>query len=299
VTDRTSVEPGAEGPTTDASATTARSLAAVEAERAAELVADREAERRRRSFAGRTERILRWLGDSRTGPVARLRRMGRVLIEIGRSPRALPALPAALITAARIPPLSPPLPPPRPPRPLEPDRAAARERLMRFDAWVAAREGPLRVALIADGAPAEPADAAGEIVALRPEDWRVVLQVAPPRILVVTAPRGPGGPWRYRIGWYAHPDALLQRDVWALLGWCAERDIPAIFWDRGGPAGVRTFRATAALCDLIVSDDPLTAARYAALPDRRGAGVAVWDVPHGGSMVQRLREGLMTASTAS
>ena len=279
-------------PESDASATTARSLAAVAADRAAERVEAQAAERRRRSLVGRTERTWQWLGDGRTGPVPRLRRMGRVLVEIAVTPRAWPALPAALLTAARLPPISAPLPPPRPPRPLEPDRAAARARLARFDA-LAAHAERLRIALIGDDPDALSA-AADDVVDLRPEDWREVLDAAPPQVLVMTAPRGPGGAWRYHIGWYAHPDSLLQRDVRALLGWCAERAVPAIFRDLGGPDGIRGFAATAALCDLIVAADPATAAAYEALPDRRGAGVAVWDAK-GGPLGQRLRAGLVPA----
>ena len=180
--------------------------------------------------------------------------MGRVLVEIAVTPRAWPALPAALLTAARLPPISAPLPPPRPPRPLEPDRAAARARLAGFDA-LAVHAERLRIALVGDDPDAPPA-AADDVVALRPEDWREVLDAAAPQVLVMTAPRGPGGAWRYHIGWYAHPDSLLQRDVRALLGWCAERAVPAIFRDPGGPDGIRGFAATAALCDLIVAADP-------------------------------------------
>jgi hypothetical protein len=278
-------------PESDASATTARSLAAVAADRAAERVEAQAAERRRRSLLGQTERIWRRLGDRRTGPAPRLGRMGRVLLEIAGTPRAWPALPAALLTAARVLPISAPLPPPRPARPLEPDRAAALERLVRFDA-MAPHADRLRIALVGDAPDAAPL-AADDVVTLRPEDWRVVLEAAPPEVLVMTAPCGQGGAWRYHIGWYAHPDSLLQHHVRALLAWCAERAVPAIFYDPGCPAGIRPFAATAALCDLIVAGDPVAAAGYQAIPDRRGAGVAVWDGARGGSLGERLREGVV------
>lgn len=280
-------------PESDAAARTVRSLAAVAADRAAERAEALAAERRRRSLVGRTERVSRWLGDGRTGPVPRLRRIGRVLIEIAGTPRAWPALPAALVTAARIPPIGAPLPPPRPPRPLEPDRAAARERLTRFDAMAAYTER-LRIALVGDDPCGRP-PTADDVVMLRPEDWRVALDAARPQVLVMTAPRASGGAWRYYIGWYAHPDSLLQRDVRALLGWCAERAVPSIFCDAGGSGGIRGFAATAALCDLIVAGDAPTAADYEALPDRRGAGVAVWEDVHEGSLGTRLRDGLVPA----
>ena len=284
-------------PESDASGTTARSLAQVAADRAAERADAQAAERRRRSLAGRTERLGHWLADGRTGPFPRVRRVGRVLFEIASTPRAWPALPAALLTAVRIPPLSAPLPPPRPPRPLEPDRAAARDRLTRLDAH-AADAGRLRIALVGDD-PDGPPPAADEIVRLWPEDWRTVLEAGPPHVLLITAPRGTSGAWRYRIGSYAHPDSLLQRDVRALLGWCAARGLPSVFCDPGGSAGIRTFASTAALCDLIVVGDPRLAATYQAMPDRRGAGVAVWDPLAGGTLDERLRRGLAPAPAAA
>ena len=64
------------------------------------------------------------------------------------------------------------------------------------------------------------------------------------------------------------------------------------------PDGIRGFAATAALCDLIVAADPATAAAYEALPDRRGAGVVVWDA-QGGPLGQRLRAGLVPASAGA
>lgn len=273
---------------------TAGSRAALAVDREAERAAEREALRHRRSLAGRLERVTRWLRDPRSGPAVRLRRIGRVIVDVGRSPRAMPALPAALLAAARMPPIGAGLPPPRPPRSLEPERAAARGRLAAFD-QLAAVTPPrrLRIALIGDAPLAAWFGESCTVIAVRPEDWRDTLGPSPPDLVVVgSALYGDDGAWQYHVAWYAHPDALLLRDLRALLTWSAEAGIASIFWDTQGAAGVRRFRASAALCDLIVAADPAAVAAYAALTDRRGAGVVDAGPPFSGSVADRLHTGL-------
>ncbi len=275
----------ASGESPDSHEITARTRVAVEAERARELAAARAARQRRRSPAGRAERALRWLRNRRTGPLPRIRRMARVVLLLTREPRSLPSFPAALLEAARLP-RREASPTSVAPRSYAAEREAARRRLRYLSRAVAGVPGDdlvgLRLALIADERLAHDLAATCETVSVRPEDWRAVLGARPPHLLVVeSAWRGNGGAWQYRIAWYAHPDALLLPDLTALLAWCAQHDVPSVFWDTCGGADVDRFRAAAARFDLILAPDDASAAWYAELPERRGAGVAVQARPAG------------------
>jgi len=250
----------------------ARTATVAAAERAAEAAADAAEARRRRSLRGRAERVARWVRNPRTGPVARARRVARVVVDIARAPGALPELPRSVLAAARAPSLE--VAPPRPAGvPIGPARAAARTRLEGFQQAGRGSGGRLRLAVIADPPFAAEAALAGDVVAVRPEDWRDVLTATPPDVLVVeSAWRGNDGAWQYRIAWTAHPDGLGHRDLRPLLAWCAERGIPSVFWHTGSAAAVPRFREAAALCDLVVADAPAADA-FAAMAERRGAGV--------------------------
>jgi hypothetical protein len=223
------------------------------------------------------------------------------MVDVARSPRALPALPGALLAAARLPPIGAGLLPARPSRSLEPERAAARDRLIAFDRAVVDAARPLRVALIADEALSARVAATCEATAIRPEDWRAMLTAAAPDVLVIgSAWYGNGGAWQYRVGWYAHPDALLLPDLRALLAWCGEARVPSIFWDTGGARTVPRFGDAAGLCDLILAGDAATVAAYRALPARRGAGVVLETAEASGtSVADRLRSGLLARSEAT
>lgn len=278
----------------------AASRAAAVADREAERLAEEVALRHRRSLAGRVERVARWLRDPRSGPVPRARRMGRVVVEVARAPRSLPALPRALLEAAHVPPIGAGLPPPRPSRDLAPLRQAARARLAAFDLVAATAGEQLRVALIADDPLAARFAASCEVLAVRPEDWRAALAPSPPDLLVVgSAWYGGAGAWQYRVAWYAHPDALRLPEMRALLAWCAEAGVPSVFWDTAGATAVPRFGPCARLCDLVVAEDPGAADAYAALADRQGAGVEDAGSAVGGPVADRLRSGLAPAQTGA
>jgi len=140
----------------------------------------------------------------------------------------------------------------------------------------------LRVAAIADDGLAGLLRETCDAVLVRPEDWRADLEARPPHLLLVeSARRGNGGAWQYRIAWQAHPDALLRRDLRALVGWGAARDIPCVFWDTAGVPGTDRFVDAAASFDLVAAPDEVAAARHRDHPDRRGAGVVVLPAPVG------------------
>jgi hypothetical protein len=139
----------------------------------------------------------------------------------------------------------------------------------------------LRLAVIADADDLAVLQAASHVVAVRPEDWVAELEAAtlaggaPDVLLVTSAWAGNGGAWTYRIGWYAHPDSFLHRDLRALIGWCAERGIPSLFAAREVPDVVRDFGDAAVLFDLVLAPDEAAATAFRDLPQRRGAGVRV------------------------
>ena len=239
---------------------------------------------------GRLARTLRWLLNRESGPVPRARRVGGVLRATVRERGPWRSLPEALATAVLAPVRrSAPSAPPAPPRDWAPERAAAGARLAAAAARLAASNpADLRLAVIADKPDlATFAKAAAHVIAIRPEDWLAELGAAgaagqgPDLLLVTSARAGNGGAWTYRIGWYAHPDSFLHRDLRALLAWCAERGIPSIFLACGATDAtyavdlVRDFGDAALLFDLVLAADSATAAAYSELPGRRGAGVRV------------------------
>ena len=211
--------------------------------------------------------------------------MGGAVRDAVCEPRRIRHLPEDLLTAAlapvRVRGMSGP---PPATRSWDEERATARRRLAR-----AGREplelrslGDLRVAAIADDPLAGWLRGACDAALVRPEDWRPKLEAHPPHLLLVEAGwRGNGGAWQYRIAWYAHPDALLRRDLRALVEWCAARDVPSVFWDTAERPSSDRFVEAGTLFDLVVARDGEAAGRHIGHPDRRGAGAAVLDPPAG------------------
>lgn len=232
---------------------------------------------------GLVARGWRWLRNRESGPWPRLRRVAGVLRSTVRDRGPWRSLPEALATALLAPVRrSRPPAPPAPPRDWAPERTAAAERLAAAGIRLAGvRPRDLRVAAIADAEDLAVLTAACRVTPIRPEDWALELEAAtaagsgPDVLLVTSARRGNGGAWTYRIGWYAHSDSLLHRDLRALTDWCAEHGIPSVFVAGVEPEVVRDFGDAAASFDLVLARDAATAAAFEALPGRRGAGVAV------------------------
>jgi len=260
-----------------------RVKAELERERVAEAALEAAAQRHRHSLAGRLDRLRRWLGNRQTGPLPRLGRVRHVIVAALRDPSALPDLPRELARAVQRPrgldvsPARPAAPPS-----YEAERAAAARRLRRpsVDAATPApapfEAGRPRIALIADPPLASALGALAEVAQVRPDDWRRELEAWQPELLLVEAAEwGNQGAWQYRLGWEAHPDALLLADLKALLVWTAEHDVPSVFWDTAEPSDSRRFRPAAALFDLLLVADERQAAAARAWPERRGAAVEV------------------------
>jgi hypothetical protein len=226
-------------------------------------------------LAGPAERAARWLRSRRTGPIARLRRVGRVGVDMARSPRFLPALPGALREALRGPASEADPPRSRAPRSFDAERTAAEDRLRAFSSRMRSNAGHPRMALIADDLLTTSLAEAWDVVAVRPEDWIAALAEAVPDVLLVeSAWRANSGAWQYRIAWYAHPDAITPSDLRALLGWCAAHGVPSVFWDTAGAAQTGRFRESALLFDLIVTGASV-APTYLGAIERHCAAVAV------------------------
>jgi hypothetical protein len=236
---------------------TARAHAAAVADRAIRVAADEASERRRRSLAGRGERVVRWLRNPRTGPGPRARRVARALVDVIASPRTVPGLPGALWAALRLRSGGPrPVRPPMATRAIEAE--AARARLEALRVALATGPRPVPVAVIADRTPAATLPLDWDLVPLRPEDWRAALEGKRPTLLLVqSAWAGNGGAWQYRLASYTHPDALLGRDLRALLRWCADHAVATVFWDTTGPKATARFRDRAPLFDLVATGEGL------------------------------------------
>ncbi len=134
----------------------------------------------------------------------------------------------------------------------------------------------LRVAIVADEELRRALEPACRLVAVRPDDWREILDRDRPDLLLVeSAWRANRGAWQYRIAWYAHPLAIGLADLRALTVGCQERGIPTVFWDTAGWRGGGRFDEAAALFDAILTVEPTLVEGYSAMPGGRARIVDV------------------------
>jgi hypothetical protein len=260
-----------------AAPTSEATLRAVQADRARVEAARTAARRSRRSPRAIADKLVRWLRDRRTGPLGRLRRAAQVVRATAVAGGPWRGLPAAVARTLGRPPGSTPLPRPRALRDPAADRPAAATRLRAAAAGLATRPAAgASIAAVAGPSGVAALAGAGRVTALRPEDWRAAVEAAPPDLLVLVGADAEGGPWAYRIAWAIHPDRLLPRDLDALTRWAADAGVPSVFVLTADAApDLDDWRGAADACDLVVAPDAATAARLAAGPGRRGAGVVV------------------------
>lgn len=89
-------------------------------------------------------------------------------------------------------------------------------------------------------------------VELQPSSWRAELSAEPVDLLFVeSAWAGNGGGWRYHLTGPSAPRPALVE----LVGWCRERGIPTVFWNKEDPAHFDDFLATARLFDHVFTTD--------------------------------------------
>lgn len=98
--------------------------------------------------------------------------------------------------------------------------------------------------------------------------WKSQFDSDPPDILFVeSAWRGNGGQWEYKIGKYNGQSGSELRE---LIGWCRERSIPTVFWNKEDPIHFEKFIESARQFDVIFTTDSemIPAYRAAAGHDR-------------------------------
>lgn len=211
-------------------------------------------------------------------------KMARVVRDAVRRPGTLSGLPRAILLAVLRTPIARPARAPSGPSSVERAVAARRASAAAAIATRAATRAPveprgLRMACVADDWLAAGLAPECELVPVRPDAWRAVLEAAPPDVLLIQAAwRGEAGAWQYKVAWFAHHDALGLADLRALVGWCAARDVPTVFWDTEGLLRFETFRDAAALVDVIFTVDPAAVPHYLELAERRAVVVEV--LPH-------------------
>ena len=107
-------------------------------------------------------------------------------------------------------------------------------------------------------------------VTFRPDNWEAVLTKQPPHLLLVeSAWHGNGGAWQYQVGTYSYADSVGLPHLSALTGWCRERGIPTVFWNKEDPVHFDKFKQAARLFDVVLTTDAECIERYRALPGLR------------------------------
>jgi Glycosyl transferases group 1 len=145
--------------------------------------------------------------------------------------------------------------------------------------WLAkAAEGPidtreLRVAAIVDEISRACFEPDCDLVTFGPEGWRAALEEQPPHLLLVESTwQGNEGSWQYQVASYDHPEFAGLPQLRALVGWCRERGIPTVFWNKEDPVHFDRFKEAATLFDHIFTTDANRIAAYEEL-ERDGTGV--------------------------
>lgn len=113
------------------------------------------------------------------------------------------------------------------------------------------------------------------LVTFTPSNWRAVLERNRPDLLFVeSAWKGPDGAWEYQVGTYSHPQSVGLPHLTELVGWCRERGIPTVFWNKEDPVHFEKFKEAAQLFDVVFTTDADCVPRYRALRGLRAHTVA-------------------------
>ncbi|EOB3524442.1 glycosyltransferase [Enterococcus faecalis] len=99
-----------------------------------------------------------------------------------------------------------------------------------------------------------------ELITFTPENWRTVLTKNKPHLLFVeSAWHGNDGTWKYQVGEYSN---VSRENLFSLLKWCNNNDIPTIFWNKEDPIHFKKFIDTAKHFDYIYTTDSNMVSEY-------------------------------------
>ena len=92
-----------------------------------------------------------------------------------------------------------------------------------------------------------------ELITFTPDNWKeVVVDNTPDLLMVESAWQGNGGSWNKQIGYYGEDSIASLK---ALIGWCNEKNIPTVFWNKEDPVHFERFIETAKYFDHIYTTD--------------------------------------------
>lgn len=92
-----------------------------------------------------------------------------------------------------------------------------------------------------------------ELITFAPENWEKILNSNRPHLLFVeSAWHGNEGTWQYQVGEYSN---VRRDELFNLIRWCNERNIPTIFWNKEDPIHFNKFIDTAKHFDYIFTTD--------------------------------------------
>lgn len=92
-----------------------------------------------------------------------------------------------------------------------------------------------------------------ELITFSPDNWKETLEQNPPHFLFVeSAWHGNFGTWQYKVGRYSNVD---RNELFELLNWCKERNIPTVFWNKEDPIHFEKFIDSAKRFDYIYTTD--------------------------------------------
>lgn len=101
-----------------------------------------------------------------------------------------------------------------------------------------------------------------KLIKFGPNNWRETLYREQPDLLMVeSAWKGNNGAWEKKIGNYGEEN---NKELFQLLDWCKENDIPTVFWNKEDPVHFERFIDIAKRFDLVFTTDENVVPRYQA-----------------------------------
>lgn len=125
----------------------------------------------------------------------------------------------------------------------------------------------IRLGLIADEFTTSTLSANVDVVVIDRESWKKQLATKAIDVLFVeSAWSGNQGQWHRGVGYYSEQES---KDLFELLDYCSESNIPTVFWNKEDPVHFARFAETAKRFDHIASTDSRMLLKYLKLPECR------------------------------